>query len=827
MISKICRGRAFLIMLLVVAIGLANTAAYAADSEAVAIALEPQSLEQALEQFAAQTRRQVTVDPAAVRGLQSPRVVGTMTPEAALAALLAGTGLEVVQINGADFALRAGSGGRPGDGREEAVELEEVRVVGHYRDYDATRGDSFQLGLDLLRTPAAVSVISQDLLQDLQVNNVDEALRNVAGLTRFKTGNGGEERLTIRGFGASLFKDGMRSNNGTNQTNVPSTEPGNLERIEVLKGPSALLYGRGGPGGVVNYTTKRPEFERSSTLELLAGSYDFYKAEFDTTGAFSEGSPWAYRLVTIYENSESFRDEVSRERLLINPSISWTGDRGSLVAGVEYIDDDYTQDRGQVLDGDLFGGYFYSERQAIDQFYGIPGFNDQSVSEATRGYLMADWQFSDAWRIDATVARIENDKELFDTNAGIATPTFGFIGTETLGINNTALISANRTEATGETTQLSVRNFIDLEGPGGVEHRILASLTYEAYEQDGRGFGSTDTVFFNVVDRTYAVNNPFAPVDNPADLLTLVETGFGIASDFDELGINVLDYITLNDNWAILAGFRYSDFTDDLQNFEDDDLSFRGGVVYTFNDTLSTYLSYAEGYTSSGGRLDLNEEVIDPTTSTSWELGVKWQPYGDELLVTGTLFSVTEEGVAFLANPLAPPAQQRFGNIGEYETQGLELEVVGRINDRWRIQAGYAYLDNEIIDGGTTLVFGPLQFGFDPGNRFGGIAEHNVNFASFYEVPVAGGLLGFGGSAYYQDDVFISAENVGVYDSWVEVGLMSYFRKGQWKVQLNVNNVFDEEYNLTQAGATPDAFAAFRVGTSVPRTVIASVAYEF
>ncbi|MEM9529305.1 MAG: TonB-dependent receptor [Pseudomonadota bacterium] len=819
-------SRAFGMALIIVSAGLASIA-QGADDAPLRFEIEPQSLEQALERFAELTRRQVTVDPAAIRGLRSPRISGNMTAEAALTELLAGTGLEVVQINGTDFAVRAAEGQPDRDPRPDTMELEEVRVVGHYRDYDATRGDSFQLGLDLLRTPAAVSVISQDLLQDLQVNNVDEALRNVAGLTRFKTGNGGEERLTIRGFGASLFKDGMRSNNGTNQANVPSTEPGNLERIEVLKGPSALLYGRGGPGGVVNYSTKRPEFERSSTLELLAGSYDFYKAEFDTTGAFSEGSPWAYRLVAIYENSESFRDELSRERLLLNPSISWTGDRGSLVAGIEYIDDDYTQDRGQVLDGELFGGYFYSERQAFDQFYGIPGFNDQSVSEATRGYLMADWEFSDAWRIEATAARIENDKELFDTNAGIATPTFGFIGTETAGLNNVALITANRTEATGETTQLSLRNFINLQGPGGVEHQILASLTYEGYEQDGRGFGSTDTVFFNVVDRTYAVNNPFAPVDNPADFLTFVETGFGVASDFSELGINVLDYITLNENWAILAGFRYSDFTDDLQNFEDDDLSFRGGVVYTFNDTLSTYLSYAEGYTSSGGRLDLNEEVIDPTTSTSWELGLKWQPNGDELLVTGTLFSVTEEGVAFLANPLAPPAQQRFGNIGEYETRGLELEVVGRINDRWRVQAGYAYLDNEIIDGGTTLVFGPLQFGFDEGNRFGGIADHNLNLASFYELSVAGGLLGFGGSAYYQDDVFISAENSAVYDSWVEVGLMSYFRKGKWKVQLNVNNVFDEEYNLTQNGATPDAFAAFRVGTSIPRTVIASFAYEF
>lgn len=705
--------------------------------------------------------------------------------------------------------------------------VEEIIVRAHYREYDPTRADAFQLGLDILKTPASVSVISQDLLQDLQVNNIDEALRNVAGVTRQKTNNGGGESVSIRGFGASVFKDGAPVATGLNVASLPSTEPANLERVEVLKGPTALLYGEGGPGGVINYVAKRPEAQRSTTIELLGGSYDFYKVEFDTTGSFADGGPFAYRLVGTYEDSKSFRDEVSRERLLLNPTVSYAGESLEVVLGIEYIDDDYTQERGQVLDGDLFGGYFYGPNQDIDQFYGIPDFNDRSVAESRRIYLLGEYQVLPNWRVEATIQNTENDKLFFDTNNGPVTPTFGFLGAPGTPLANTVSIGANSADSNGTVQQYTFKNFIDLEGPGGIEHQILASYTFEEFEVDGSSLITSDTVFHNIVTGTYAVNNPFVPVEDPASLLTFVDNGFGTSADFEETGINVLDYITLNEHWAILAGFRYSEYVDNLSDFEDDDLSIRGGVVYSFNDELSAFASYAEGYTSSGGNLGLDDRPIDPATSESWELGMKWQPNGDQLLVTGTIYHVVEEGVPFILNPLAPPTDRRFGNIGEYESQGLEIEVVGRITDAWRIQAGYTYIENEVLDGGTSFVFPPLTFGFEEGVTLPGIPEHAVNLATFYEVPVFGGQFGFGGSLNYQDDVFASGENNAVYDGWVEVGAMVYFNRERWKAQMNVINLFDEDYLLTQAGVTPDAFAAFRVGTSRARTVIGSLAYEF
>lgn len=716
------------------------------------------------------------------------------------------------------------------DSAPDDEELDEIVVTAHMRDWGATSArTAFGLNLNLLRTPAAVSVISQDLLKDQQVNNVDEALRNVAGVTRFKTGNGGEEKFSIRGFDASqsIYKDGARVNNSLNVSNIPSTEVANIERIEVLKGPSALLYGEGSPGGVINYITKTPLAERYTSIELLAGSDSFYKVEFDTTGPLSDGSDFGYRVVGSYEDSESFRNDTTRQRLLLNPVVSWTpSDNGRVIFGIEYIDDDYTQDRGQVLDGNFLTGYFYSDRLDSTLFFGIPGHNDATTAKSTRIYLRGDYQFNDSYRLEATYSKTDNDKDLFDSNNGPVSAAFDLIGPVGDPLENYVSITPFASQGEGETDQFTFKNFLDFR-TGDVEHQILASLTYETFETSSVGFASPDTVFYNIATGQYGINDPFTPVDIRNTEITLAQSGSGTNQDYEETGINVLDYMTLNENWAVLLGLRWSDYEDNLSSFDDDDLSFRGGIVYSPRSNLSFYLSYAEGYQSSGGRLDLDDNQIDPVTSESWEVGAKWATSDEHLIATATLFEVEERGVAFLANPQAPPDEQRFGNLGAYESKGLELEIVGMITDNWRVQAGYTFLDNEITEGGATGVFGPLVFAYETGNRLPGIAEHALNLSTFYELPIGDGALGLGGSVFYQDDIFASAENNYVYEGWTQLDAAAYYRWGRWKAQVNVRNLTDEDYRLTQALVTPDIFAAFRVGTGQPRTVIGSVSYEF
>ncbi|MEM1411594.1 MAG: TonB-dependent receptor [Pseudomonadota bacterium] len=754
--------------------------------------------------------------------------------------------LWTASLLGVSIAAAVSANAQETDGQDDAtedevLELEEVVVVGqHLRNYlDNSASTGVGLDLPLIDTPASISVITQDILQDQQVNNVDDALRNVAGVTKFKTGNGGEEKFSIRGFDASqsIYKDGARINNALNASNIPSTETANIERIDVLKGPSALLYGQGEPGGIINYITKRPEFERYTLLEAIGGSFDFYKFEADTTGAFGNSENWAYRAVLAYEDSGSNRFDVDRERLLFNPSITYQFQPGSrIVLSYEYIDDQYTQDRGQVLDGDAINGYFYSSRQNVDQFYGIPNWNRNTEAESDRWNLFIEHSFTDNWRVEATYAHTSNDKINVDSSPLILGPAGEIIGPVGSPLEDLVGIQVRQTDGGGETDQFTLRNFVFLDGPGDVTHQILASFDFEDFSTESTSFRGDRPVFFDVGTNEYfsifsadELNDPnvITPTEDIAFFLN--NRGSSLNQEFEQWGINLVDNITLNERWSVLLGLRYTDFEDTRSGFDEDDLSGRGGIVFKPAPNLSFFLSYSQGFTSSGGLLGIDDQQIDSETSEAFELGAKWALFDDALLVTGTLYRVDQQDLPIVANPFDEdgnptlPADIRYGNIGEIRSDGLELEVVGQLTDAWRIQAGYSYIDNEITVGGQG------QFGvfFPEGNRLPGIAEHSFNLFTFYEIELGGGALGLGGGIFYQDDVFVSTENRAVYDSWTQGDLAAYFRLDNWKFQLNVRNVTDEDFRLAQALTTSDAFGAIRVGTGLPRTVLGSIAYEF
>ena len=711
-----------------------------------------------------------------------------------------------------------------------------IVVTGFKRDYLANEDQTVALGIDLsqVETPAAVSVISQDILQDQQVNNVDDALRNVAGVTKFKTGNGGEEKFSIRGFDASqsIYKDGARINNALNASNIPSTETANLERIEVLKGPSALLYGQGQPGGIINYITKRPLRERYTGVELVGGTDAYYRAEFDTTGPIpTAGGFLGYRLVAAYENSDSFRDEVQRERLLVNPSLAfYPKDELGVTVGFEYIDDNYTQDRGQVLDGNAVEGYFYSDRQDDSQFYGIPNWNRNTEAQSQRFYILGEARLSDFWHAELTYSQTSNQKTNVDSTPLGITAVGDIIGPVGSAVENLVMIQPRMTTGSGEARQVTVKNFFDFTGPAGFDHQILASYTFEDFETGSTSFRGDRNVFYNVATREYFTTfDPAETADpdfrQPTPMVGFVlnNRGSSLNQEFEEQGVNALDYIRLNDRISVLVGGRYSKFKDTLSGYEDDNFSLRGGLVFMPRPNLSFYASYAEGYEPSGGLLDIDDRQIDPETSVSYELGGKLALRDERLLITAALFNVTQQGKPFVVNPTALPADIRYGNIGEVRTRGAEFEIVGQITEAWRLQGGYAYLDNEITDGGVA-AFGAA---FPVGNSLGGIAKHNFNIFTFYEFELGSGELGLGGGVFAQSDVFISIENNAEYDGWAQVDLAAYYKQDFWKAQVNVSNLFDEEYRLAQAGTDSDSFAAVRVGTSSPLRVVGSIALEF
>lgn len=706
------------------------------------------------------------------------------------------------------------------------IRLDDYVVETFRRDYVAPATVT-GLGFDaaLHETPLTMMSIPMDILTDQQVNNVEDALRNVAGVSKFKQGNGGEEKFSLRGFDASqsLYKDGARINNAFNATNIATTETANIERYDVLKGPASILFGQGEPGGVINYVTKKPRFDRTlRTVELIVGSDAYRRTELDLTAPLgAAGAPaFAYRFVASFEDSGSHRDATGRERLLLAPSLAWRPGRDTvLTAQYEFVTDTYTQDRGQVLEGNNVAGYTYSARLSPRQFFGIPGWNDRTTSDSERLTFLAEHRLSSATRLELNASATRVDKLLYDSGPS-AIPASNSTYISAAG---DVLIRPSGQGGAGESDTVTARAHHAFS-TGRLGHRLLVQADYERIYNDGRNYAAANaaTVTYNLLARTYT--------GIPAGGFVLGAATPGVRTDRDQYGIVVQDLVSLGERWHLLAGARYTEAVNNLTRERDFDVSPRAGLVFRPRETLSFYASWARSFapTTATGfnpvtRTGVGGPVLDPETGAQFELGVRYALFGGALELNAAVFDLRKEDIAGTdpASVALPPAQQWSANLGATRTRGAELQAVGRIGPGLRLIAGYAYLDNELTAVGA-------GFASQLGHVLPGIPLHSGNAWAVYEFkagPARG--LSLGAGVFAQQSIFASTENRAVYGGFTQLDALVAWTFARWKFQFNVRNLTDETYNLAQAGTTTDSFAAIRVGTSTPRTFTASVAWEF
>ena len=679
-----------------------------------------------------------------------------------------------------------------------------ITVTGFRREY-RTREAGAGVGMqaDALSTPLAVTVVPKDLLADQGITNVEDALRNVSGVTRFKEGNGGEEKFSIRGFDASsnLFIDGARLNNGFNATNIATTETANIERFEVLKGPSAILFGSGLPGGVINYVTKKPTFKPYAAAELLVGSHGFKRFEADATAPINDMLAW--RGVFSHEDSEGFRDFDSRRRTLVNPTLALRlGTDTTLNLGYSHIRDRYTQERGQTLAQAADGTYFYSPLLRPDMFLGVPGFNDRTNSTYQRANANVEHRFNDDWRLELIAAGTKVKKQFFDASGDLVQP------------DGTVEIGAGYQEGTGKTRYLRANLEARFGDAKTVEHRVLLSVADDRNRNNpvfADLFGS-GLVTFDANTRTYDTTG-FSP---EVDFSTLDTSFF---TETVERTLSIQDLITIADRHVVLIGAGHTRFREVLDGYSASKTNPRLGYIYKASPQLSWYANAATGFFPSGATGQFGQ-FLPPEKMRQLEVGFKADLLGQDLLLSGALFDIEQrdQAVTDPASIALPPDQQWQLNIGKTRTRGLEVQAIGRIARQWRVIAGYAYLDAKLIDDGPDL--------FNDGNRLGGIPKHSLNLWAVYEFSGALQGLGVGGGVFAQSRVPIGFENRSFYAGWAQADLAAYYKTGKWKAQLNVKNVFDREYLLTQA-LSFERLAAIRVGTATPRTLTLSLAREF
>jgi catecholate siderophore receptor len=683
------------------------------------------------------------------------------------------------------LAVPAGAPAFADDAATEApAPLPRVTVVAEHesdgylagRSRAATRTDT-----PLLDVPQSVSVVTRGLIQDQSMQSLMDVARYVPG-AGMAQGEGNRDAIILRGNSSTsdFFLDGVRDDVEYFRDLY------NIAGVEILKGPNAMIFGRGGAGGVVNRVSRQANWEPVREISLQGGSWDNRRVTFDAGGAISDG--FAARIMGVYEDSGSYRDGVELERKGINPTFALAiGDATVLRFSYEYFDYDRVADRGIPS----FEGSPFRTREST--FFGDP---DQSPTYATvnQGSLTIDHAFSDNLRLRNRTVYADFDKFYQNVFAG------GAVSADTGLVQLSAYSNEQLRENVFNQTDLTFS-----AGTGSISHEFLVGM--ELGEQTTGNqrmtglFNGTDlALFVPASDPMVAVPATFAPF--PTD-----SSNRGRATI---AALYLQDQIQFTPDWLAVIGLRYDSFDMDFTDrrgagvrieTSDDLLSPRAGLIYKPTGNVSFYASYSMTYAPRSGAqlssLTPTNAAFDPEEFENIEVGAKWD-ISPALAVTAAVFQLDRKNVV-IADPNVPGESLL---VDGQRTDGVELGISGQVTDSWSIQGGYAWQDGELTDrlGGTSLAQLP---------------EHVASLWNRYDVNAAWGV---GLGVIYQSAMYAAADNAVTLPGFTRVDAGVYYTLNErLRMQVNVENLLDERYYPNahnNNNITPGSPLAVRVGVT-------------
>lgn len=650
---------------------------------------------------------------------------------------------------------------------------------------------------DLNDIPQAISIVTEAQIDDQSLRSIADVLRYVPGAT-FGQGEGHRDQVTLRGNGstADFFVDGLRDDVQQYRGLY------NVDRIEVLKGPNAMIFGRGGGGGVINRVLKRPlasDFVRGT---LSADNEGGFLIDADLNHAFSEAI--AVRLNGVYERFETFRDVYEGDRFAINPTLAWSiGGRTRIDLGYEYSQDDRAVDRGiPSLAGRPLSGF-------RDTFFGDPDVNDTAFdANVLRGRI--EHAFSDTLTLTSRILYGDYDKAYQNVFPATAV-TVSATDPRTLGIE------AYR-DTTVRENLFSQTDLVWEVATGPLSHVLLAGV------EIGRQDTTSERIngFFLGVPTTSngrrAVVSLTDPLVTPAVEFRAGPAGVGnrrTASQADVLAFYVQDQVSIGDHLDLIAGLRYDRFELTADNLftgqtlrrVDDLWSPRLGIVVKPLETVSVYGSFSRSYLPQSGdqftSLDLTSAALEPERFDNYEVGVKWD-IRPALSFTAALYQLDR------TNTRAPLTGGVIVLTGEQRSRGLELQVAGEIRRNWHISAGYALQEAKVRTATTACATGDCDVPLIP--------RHQASLWTRYDFTTA---LGAGFGIYHQSRSFASISNAVALPAYTRVDAALFWKvTPQIQAQLNVENLLDETY-------FPTAHNDNNITPGAPTTVKATLRFGF
>ena len=653
----------------------------------------------------------------------------------------------------------------------------------------------------ILDVPQSLSIVTQEQIVEQGFDSIADIVLYTPGVNQSQ-GEGHRDSVVFRGVRstADFFVDGVRDDVQYYRGLY------NLEQVEILRGPNALLFGRGGTGGVLNRVTKKG---------VIGEQFVGYLGSVDTFGAFSgqvdvnleTSESSALRINATYENLNNHRTFFDGNRVGINPTFRAKIGPDTLIdLSYEYVDNERFVDRGIPSGDDGLPARALADVVFTDPENSFTNFEAHVLRAAVQH------EFSDNFKANVTASYGDYDKvysnlypAAFDEATNVVTLD-GYVDTTQ---RKNLVLSGN---LVGEFDTGSIHHtlLVGAEFIDTANNNDRFNTFFDTSMDDQESFLASDPLNLNNFSGINAAGNPtsFAFSDLNDDT----------EADLQVYSLYIQDEIKLTDWLNLVVGGRFDSFDITVDNIEtlidtgvrevlsrtDSDFSPRAGVIMKPRENISIYGSYSESFLPRSGEqfADINppDDALDPDTFTNLELGLKWD-FVDSLSFTAAIFEIEQ------SSPQVADNDPSTLDVINAKTRGVEAQIQGYLTDKWQLSAGYSYLDGDQVEDDGSKLF-----------RLRELPEHTFNLWSSYQLT---DRLGLAAGLIYQDESFADNGNTTILPDFVRVDAAAFYDVHEnLRLQVNIENLFDEEY-------FPNAHTANNITVGAPLNARFTVSGRF
>jgi iron complex outermembrane receptor protein len=691
---------------------------------------------------------------------------------------------------------------------EEQMEtLREIEIV--IKESPNKKKETVFSGLNIkpMDLPQSIQIVSNAVITQQQTIRLSEVIKNVNGVYVGSARGGAQESFWSRGYDMTtnnMLKNGFRQNGGS----MP--EVATLEKVEVLKGSAALLFGNVTPGGIVNMVTKTPSFTKGGEINFQVGSYSFYKPTLDFYGPLSKKI--AYRFVGTYENSGSFRNNVTRDRVYLNPSFLYkVTPKTDIIVQGDYLKDNWTPDFGTGVIGQIVANV--PRATYLGALWSNGQTKQSSLSGLIKHQLNSDWKLS-----------FNSSFQNYDRIS---------IGTERI----LPLANGDWTRPLGQNkaTEQIIGSQINIQGTfttGKIKHQLFTGIDAE------NSLAQAYTFVFNPAN--YDIINIFdATKYTPRTDIPSASVSKIVKTTTNRFGTYIQNLMCVTKQFKVLAGIRWywQEAIADTYNFNPQSIingnpiqntafSPKLGLVYQPNINTSLFSSYSNSFIPNTG-VTITNEPLKPSLIDQYEIGIKKDFWKGIVSTNVTLYQIINSNLAQTAEYKANGTINTDTNVktlsGKTTSKGIEIDIQAKPIEGMSMMAGYSY--NDMRFSKTSGATGS----FIEGERLVRTPSQTANFSFFYTLPFGklkglalGAMMNYTGErlgGYNNTNGQTIPDRTIPLNGYTSIDVSAGYSWKKWSVLCKISNITNE-LNYT-------VHENYSVNPIAPRQILTSIKYKF